>query len=81
MCACVCVCVCVCVCGLVMLRNVIVALPEPGITGMQKHVISCIHSENVCLVFNNAIKLKKGKKQTFLKQLKDTIHLEQCEGE
>ena len=65
---------CVCV-GLVMLRNVIIGLPEPGTTGVQKHVISYVHCENVYLIFNNAINLNKGKKQTYLKQLKDVYKM------
>ena len=44
---CVCVCVCVSVCGLVTFRNAIIALLEPGTTGIQKHVISFVHSKNV----------------------------------
>ena len=40
MCGCVCVCVyvCVCLCS-VMLKNVIVALPELRTTAIQKHMI------------------------------------------
>ena len=49
---------CVCVCGSVTLRNVIIGLTEPGIIGMQKHVISSyVHSENI----STPINLRKGK--------------------
>ena len=58
-----------------MLRNVTIALPEPGTIGIQKHVVSYVHCENVYLMFNNAINLKKGKKQTYLKQLKDVYKM------
>ena len=50
-----------CMCGLVMLRNVIIALSEPGNIGIQKHVISYVHSENVYSIFSEAINLNKGK--------------------
>ena len=50
-----------CVCGLVMLRNAIIALPEPETIGIQKHVIIYVHSENVYSTFSNTINLNKGK--------------------
>ena len=53
-----------------MLMNVTIGLPEPKTTGMQKHMISYAHSENLYSIFKNATNLKK-QKQTYLKQLKD----------
>ena len=52
-----------------------IALPEPATIGMQKHVFSYVHSENVYSMSINAINLKKGKKQTFLKQLKQVYKM------
>ena len=40
-------CVCVSVCGSVTLRNAIIAILESGTTGMQKHVISYVHTKNL----------------------------------
>ena len=58
-----------------MLRNVIITLLGLGNTSMQKHMISYVHSENVYSMFSDAINLKKGKKQTYLKQLKDVYKM------
>ena len=41
----ICILVYINICGSVMLRNVIIALPEPETTGMQKNMISYFHSE------------------------------------
>ena len=51
--------ICMCVgfspAGSVTLRSVIIALPEPGTTGMQKYMISYVDSKNVtrCLTVNS----------------------------
>ena len=50
-----------CVCGLVMFRNTIIVLLEPGTTGIEKHVINYVHSENVYSMFSEAINSNKGK--------------------
>ena len=73
--------VCVFVFSLVVLKNMMIALPEPGAIDMQKHMFSYVHSENVYSFFNDAINLKKGK----LYILKITKRwfircLEQCES-
>ena len=60
---------CVGGCGKVTLRNVIITLPEPRTTSIQKDVINYVYSENVYLMFWRCN--KKRKKAEIFKQLKD----------
>ena len=59
-------------CGLVILRNAIIDLPEHRYAKAHDQLCS---QQKIYSIFSNAITLKKEKKQTYLKQLKDVYKI------
>ena len=53
-----------------MLRNTIIALLEPGTTGMQKHMFSSIHWEYIYLMFSDVINKRRKEKANKFKTIK-----------